>query len=507
MKTYPVPVLCGACKRMHIVILSHAVQSIDLHIPDRPTRVAEYMAPRDTPLGENADGGKASQETTNEDNHFEIYFNCPEDDAVQILSVIPKNQAKGSEIQVLGLVDQEFIEPSKESKDESIAPIPNIQVLGAALGSDKQIEIIISKKTTDKKILYKITDVSTHANVFIPKEKFDISEKIDYRCKTEPWPRYDYIEFHTYYEGSPENYNVGIILIVVNSMSYSPGPERYQIIEYSKNLITNSINRLREFTNLMVPTVSGIITVHIGLFSFLGIDKIVQNDAWKTLWYVSPIFPLILSLFLFHYAVVPSVKDIRTGNLDSIRTFREPILNSISTKTTYAFMFFSAGLVLLGLVLIPISIPQTAQDLGEKVLVYENPRFEYSVEYPSFWNVSSYNNDRKVILRQIDVPIGPNVQILTGTFEERPKLKEFALEKRSDLGINASTPIPDKLGNVNNAYYITWNNGTTSIFRIVALDDERNAFYLFDYTASKVDYEIYLDTANKIKNSFFARPS
>jgi hypothetical protein len=170
-------------------------------------------------------------------------------------------------------------------------------------------------------------------------------------------------------------------------------------------------------------------------------------------------------------------------------------------------MFFSAGLVLLGLVLIPISIPQTAQDLGEKVLVYENPRFEYSVEYPSFWNVSSYNNDRKVILRQIDVPIGPNVQILTGTFEERPKLKEFALEKRSDLGINASTPIPDKLGNVNNAYYITWNNGTTSIFRIVALDDERNAFYLFDYTASKVDYEIYLDTANKIKNSFFARPS
>ena len=122
----------------------------------------------------------------------------------------------------------------------------------------------------------------------------------------------------------------------------------------SEDLIPDSITRLRQFVNFIVPTVSAIVTAHIGLLSFFGLEKIGQLDFWKTVWYISPVLLMAPSLFLFYCATLPSLTDLKIGNIINVEEKRNAVLRKMNTRIIIGFFLFSIGLVLMALVLLPV---------------------------------------------------------------------------------------------------------------------------------------------------------
>ena len=73
--------------------------------------------------------------------------------------------------------------------------------------------------------------------------------------------------------------------------------------------------------------------------------------------------------------------------------------------------------------------------------------------------------------------------------------------KHRNLGINSSTPIPVSLSRLH-AYETGWENNTVSQWTITASYDHNLDFYVFDYIARKLDFEIYMPVVKSMKESF-----
>lgn len=105
----------------------------------------------------------------------------------------------------------------------------------------------------DKKIQFWITNKPVKGNIDLDENKwYDLSQQITYEPTA---PGYYSFQFEVRYQGQI-GINKGTVGIVVNPLtSFSLGPQQESLLEYSKDLIPNSITRLREFVNFIVPTI------------------------------------------------------------------------------------------------------------------------------------------------------------------------------------------------------------------------------------------------------------
>lgn len=134
-------------------------------------------------------------------------------------------------------------------------------------------------------------------------------------------------------------------------------------------------------------------------------------------------------------------------------------------------------------------------------LTYENPLYNYSIGYPSYWRLDEEGGPQSVIIRVPDEQIldRPQLQIRNEEFPTNsiPKLEQYTSQLAHQKGANSSS---STLLSGYPAYEIVWNN--SSNFRKGVVTIVNNTAYLLNYTSNMLDYDIYLDTIETMISSF-----
>ncbi len=490
-----IDILCDACQNTHTLILSDDIPLGYHGYLDFPKQDT-LPEPVPTIRGGSFDEYlklKAYLDKLNRGPKSLLYFTCPDKSVSQIVLIPTKELNDTNQLEVISVIDRH------SWMAEGIVVSTTIDLI-------KEISLPNIIRESENAIKFQIVDFPKNGKLTLAKETDIPSEKIDYKDKLKYAPYKigpDKFKVKVYYDkDSTSDYDIGIFVNVIHS--FFPGPKQEQILEFSKDLIPNSVTKLREFINFMVPTVTGVLTAYIGLFSFFGLEKIQQIDLGKGLIYILPVLFMISSLFLFQVAMRPNLRLVRIGNVSVMTLLRKQVVEYINSRIKYAFTIFSIGLFIMGLVFLPLF--PTEEKTDNDFSLYRNQGFEYSINYPSYWSVSVYDEGSNVSFSQLDVPIGPKFQIKSEKHAEKPKSYLFAKEQSLDLGINSSTPIPDKVADIN-GFKITWTNDTLNKIRYTAIDDLTNSSYVIDYTARKIDFDEYLPTVTEMKNSMIIGPS
>ena len=278
--------------------------------------------------------------------------------------------------------------------------------------------------------------------------------------------------------------------------SSSPGPLDKALIEFGKTTVLNSLNVLKDFISFMVPLTTGLITAYIALLQFMGIVDVSQITTTVRSNFVWPPVLMFLSLVSFVFASFPIPRLLAMGNPASIKKYRLDTFRWKYIGSAIGSFFFVTGVITMIFLIVPLSQVNEDDEVAEQNVVFQNPRFQYEVTYPSYWNLKNMNSSRDIILNFHDDSQIPFIRIIGSDFSTPQQLHIYASMRGHALKANSTTPVTLD-GNA--AYLIQWNNATSFGTEVVSIVNNRG--FLVDYTADKFDYPIYLPMVQKITQS------
>jgi hypothetical protein len=135
--------------------------------------------------------------------------------------------------------------------------------------------------------------------------------------------------------------------------------ENDALYEYAKKAITDSEEVLQEFTKLMIPLTTGMITVYFALLKFLQIDN-ATSEPLKTIGIASVLLPeflMIVSLVAFIVSQFPVRGRIIASNPKNIKLGRRVRLRWKYSWIIGGFSLFLAGIIAMGIVAIKLIFP------------------------------------------------------------------------------------------------------------------------------------------------------
>jgi hypothetical protein len=286
-----------------------------------------------------------------------------------------------------------------------------------------------------------------------------------------------------------------IIDTTENPVPPALGPESQTLIEFGKSVLLNSISVLKDFIVFMVPLTTGLITAYIALLQFMGIQAITDISApFKSNLVIPPVL-MFVSLVAFIFASFPIPRQIAVGNIDSIKDYRNKTFWWKYTGSAVGGIFFIIGVITMILIIVPIMSNQGQENAEFKL--YTNPAFNYTIQYPSYWNVTVLNNSQSVIFKVPGEPNNPELKVQVEKLVPGLRLDQYIKKRISilDGGLSSFITIDKQ-----QAYTLQWNHTTNSGIEVLMIKGDKG--YLLDYEADTTEYVVYYPTAQKMIQSF-----
>ncbi|WP_458746015.1 hypothetical protein [Candidatus Nitrosocosmicus sp. T] len=118
--------------------------------------------------------------------------------------------------------------------------------------------------------------------------------------------------------------------------------EERVILQYGLDSLINSITVIKDYTKLMIPLTTGLITTYFAIFKLIGIDFI--NDTNDVAYSFLPVQLMLAALVVFVTSSFPVPMRINVGNYNSIKRYR-----NVSLTMKYIGAALGSVLFLLGI--------------------------------------------------------------------------------------------------------------------------------------------------------------
>lgn len=276
-----------------------------------------------------------------------------------------------------------------------------------------------------------------------------------------------------------------------------PNPQQNALLEFSKNAIVNSMGVLKDFISFMVPLTTLLITAYFALLEFMGVKTLADIPTVTTSYYIIPPIIMLVSLGLFIWAAFPIKGTIVGGNLDSIRKYRENTFYRKYKPSIIGGLFFIAGIFSMIIVIMPLLATNNSVEPGtqENFSIYNNNKYDYRIQYPSFASVDVSNNSKSVTFYLPGDTKEAKLKVGIEEFQTVPRLDQYIMKRIAILGGGLTS-----FSTLDNTAAYTINSTSTIGFELLAIKNKKA--YLLDFEANKTNYGIYNPIVQEMIRSF-----
>jgi len=122
--------------------------------------------------------------------------------------------------------------------------------------------------------------------------------------------------------------------------------EEEALNEFAKTSVAETVNNIRDYSKMMIPLTTGLVTAFIAILNLFGGDKtaeLVVKIGSNTV--LEPAYWLLVSLVFFIISMYPVLIKVTVGSTLSERRFRSRIILWRFSWSTFGSILFVIGLI------------------------------------------------------------------------------------------------------------------------------------------------------------------